>query len=351
MKPDKVILKPDKVRWDVVDQFTKQYGLHAFRIAFGAPVPTDPTHTVFATDEVDVQPKWNVPEKIIVSTAIVGGFYDKSGNPNHPMTLEEIYQSAREACKAGAPILHLHVRDEAGHNALDAKKLKTLFSRIKDEFPDVAIDSCLVPQTEDDWENFVEMLDSGLVESSPVNTTAVYCGDLLLVKYPHVMLAKTKLLLEYGVRTRVAVYCDADIDNADRWLFKTGLMDTGATGKPSYWGVLPALPGGTPMNSPQAMVEGFMNLRNRILEIDKDAIIQVCASGRASTYLATQAILMGHHLRVGMEDTVWKWPHKNVKIESNARCFLEYKQLCELLGREIVTPKEYRKIMGIPQPK
>lgn len=103
------------------------------------------------------------------------------------------------------------------------------------------------------------------------------------------------------------------------------------------------------MNSPLAMVEGFLNLRNRILEIDKDAIIQVCAAGRASSYLATQAILMGHHLRVGMEDTVWRWPHKNEKLDSNARCFLEYKELCGLLGRDIVTPKEYRKMMGLKQ--
>lgn len=341
----------DKVNWKVVEEFSKKYGNYACTIPFGAPNITDPTHTIFAADDVDVQPKWNIPDKIIVATTITGGFYNKTSNPNHPITPEEIYQSAREVCKAGAPILHLHVRDDAGFNSLDPVKLKDLFKRIKDEFPDVAIDCCLVPMNEDSWEKFIEMLDSGLVESSPVNTTAVFCGDYLLVKYPHVMLAKTKKLKEYGVRTRVAVYCDGDIDNADRWLFKTGLMDTGATGKPSYWGVLPALPGGTPMNSERAMVEGFMNLRNRILEIDKDAIIQVCASGRASIYLATMSILMGHHLRVGMEDTVWRRPHKNEKIKSNAECFLAYKNLCELLGREIVTPKEYRQMMGIKQTK
>lgn len=341
----------DKVRWDVVEKLTKEYGLYAHNIPFGAPNITHPTNTVFATDDVDVQPKWNIPDKIIVSTTIVGGFYNKSGNPNHPVTMDEIYKSAREVCKAGAPILHLHVRDDEGYNTLDPVRLKDMFKRIKDEFPDVAIDTCLVPMNESQWEKFIEMLESGLIESSPVNTCAVYCGDYLLVKYPHVILAKAKKLREYGVRTRVAVYCDADIDNADRWLFKTGLVQTGATGLPSYWGVLPALPGGTPMNSPVAMVEGFMNLRNRILEIDRDAVIQVCASGRASIYLATQAILLGHHLRVGMEDTVWRWPHKDEKITSNAECFLGYKQLCELLGRQIVTPKEYRQMMGIPQAK
>jgi len=341
----------DNVRWDIVEQFSEQYGKHAYSIPFGAPNVTHPTNTIFAEDSVDVQPRWNTPDKIIVSTTIVGAFYNKSGNPNHPTTFEEIYQSAREVCKAGAPILHIHVRNEQGFNVLDPVQLIDIFKRIKDEFPEVAIDTCLVPMDEASWDKFIQMLDTGLIESSPVNTCATYCGDFLLVKYPHVMLAKAKKLLEYGVRTRVAVYNDGDIDNADRWLFKTGLMETGATGKPSYWGVLPALPGGTPMNSPKAMVEGLMFMCNRIQEIDKDAIIQVCASGRASTYLATQAILLGHHLRVGMEDTVWRWPHKNDHITSNAECFLQYKQLCELLGRQVVTPKEYRQILGLPQPK
>jgi len=341
----------DKVRWDIVEAFSKQYGLHAHSIPFGSPTVTHPTNTIFAENDVDVQPKWNTPDKIIISTTIVGGFYNKAGNPNHPMTMDEIYQSAREVCKAGAPILHLHVRNDEGFNVLDPVRLVDIFKRIKDEFPEVAIDTCLVPMDEASWEKFIQMLETGLIESSPVNTCAVYCGDYLLVKYPHVMLAKTKKLQEYNVRTRVAVYCDGDIDNADRWLFKTGLMETGATGKPSYWGVLPALPGGTPMNSPKAMVEGLMNLCNRIQEIDKDAIIQVCASGRASTYLATMAILLGHHLRVGMEDTVWRWPHKNDYITSNAECFLQYKQMCELLGRRVVTTKEYREMLGMPQPK
>ena len=339
----------DKVNWDVVEKFTQHYGLHVRAEPFGFPAVTDPTHTVFATDDVDIQPPWNIPDKIIVSTAITGSFYNKAANPNHPVSMEEIYQSAREVCKAGAPILHIHVRDDNGINVLDPVRIKDIFYRIKDEFPDVSIDYCLVPMNDQSWELFIELLESGIVESSPVNTTAIYCGDMLMVKHPHVMIAKARKLREYGVRTRLAIYCDADIDNADRWLIKTGLVPTGATGLPTYWGVLPALPGGTPMNSPLAMVEGFLNLRNRILEIDKDAIIQVCASGRASTYLATQSILMGHHLRVGMEDTVWKWPHKNEKIENNARCFLEYKQLCELLGRQIVTSKEYRQIMGLKQ--
>lgn len=341
----------DKVNWDTVEKLTQKYGLGAYCIPFGGEINgtvTDATNTVFATDDVDVQPRWTqIPDKIIVSTTITGAFYNKKSNPNHPVTMEEIYAAARDVCLAGAPVIHVHVRDDNGFNVLDPKRLKYIFNKIKDEFPDVCIDCCLVPMNPAAWESFQEMMDSGLIESSPVNTCATYCGDMLLVKYPHVMIQKAKELRMNGVRTRLAVYCDGDIDNADRYLIKTGLVPTSKDGLPTYWGVLPALPGGAPMNNPNALVESFMHMRNRILEIDPGAIIQVCASGRASTYLATLSILMGHHLRVGMEDTVWRWPHKDDKITSNGECFKQYKELCELLGRKVMTSAEYREFLGL----
>lgn len=337
----------DKVNWDQVAKDYEKHGLGVIWKQFDERIVTDPVHTIYASQDVDIQPRWtSIPDKIIISTTVTGAFYNKIANPYHPVSMDEIYQSAREVCKVGAPILHLHVRNEEGRNVLNAKLLKDTFKRIKDEFPDVSIDCCLVPMQET-WDQFMEMMESGLIESSPVNAVAAYCGDTLFVKHPYTMMLKAATMRKYGVRTRIAIYTDGDIDNADRYLIKTGLIPTSKDGLPTYWGVLPALPGGSPMNSPEAMVEGFYHLRNRILEIDPGAVIQVCATGRASIYLATLSVIMGHHLRVGMEDTPWKWPHKDEYIKSNAQHFLEYKQLCEILGREVYTAKEYRKFMNI----
>jgi len=48
-----------------------------------------------------------------------------------------------------------------------------------------------------------------------------------------------------------------------------------------------------------------------------------------------------------MEDTVWRWPHKDDKIVSNGDCFRQYKELYALLGREVMTSAEYRKFLGL----
>jgi 3-keto-5-aminohexanoate cleavage enzyme len=51
-----------------------------------------------------------------------------------------------------------------------------------------------------------------------------------------------------------------------------------------------------------------------------------------------------------MEDSVWKWPHRDDKIKNNLEIFLATKQIIELLGREIIDPNEFRQMMGMRKP-
>ncbi len=183
-----------------------------------------------------------------------------------------------------------------------------------------------------------------MLEVTPVNSTACYAGDTLFAKPPHVLIEKTRLCQELGVKPQVAVYSDGDIDNADRYLIKSGLLE-----KPYYWIILACLPGGSPMHNPRQMVHTLMHLCELIYDIDKDSIIIVCASGRASSYLAVMAMLLGLHVRVGMEDTIWEYPHKDTLISSNAANFARFKTMAELLGREVADGNDYRELIGLPR--
>ena len=155
---------------------------------------------------------------------------------------------------------------------------------------------------------------------------------------------KTRLCQELGVKCQVAVYDDGDVDNAYRYLIKTGLLE-----QLYYWIILPTLPGGSPMHNPRQMVSGLMRLIELIYDIDRDSIIIVCAAGRASSYLAIFALLLGLHIRVGMEDTVWKYPHKDDLIQLNADHFRSFKAIAELMGRQVATGNEYRELIGLPR--
>ena len=334
----------NRVNWDKVQELCKEYGTTALFRRYASFEGVDPTHTALALDDVDIQPPWDVPRKVAVTTAIVGAMNNKRFNPNHPMTPEEIYNSAREAALAGAPSLHIHVRDEEGNSVLDPDMFHQVIDPLKKEFPDVVIDGCMVCNTQRDWEIMQDLLKERLFETTPVNTNATYNGDMIFCKPPHVMIEKLRLCQEYGVKPQVTFYSSGDMDNANRYLIRTGLLE-----KPYNFLLLFGLPGCSPMNSPRDMMQTLLNTYYQIMDMDPDSRIMVCAAGRASSFLAAQAMLMGLNIRVGMEDTVWRYPHRNDKIVTNAQQFREFKTMAELLGREVMNAREYRNYMGLPQ--
>ena len=60
------------------------------------------------------------------------------------------------------------------------------------------------------------------------------------------------------------------------------------------------------------------------------------------------AMLLGLHVRVGMEDTYFRWPHKDDVIESNAKVVVDTIAMARLLGRRPATANEYRSLIGLP---
>lgn len=331
----------DRVKWDHVNKWVGREGLITKWKAYGMPEALDPFTSRFV--DVAPMPRWNVPEKVFISTTITGAFFSKRSNPHHPITPEEIRASAEACIQAGAPNIHIHVRDDAGYNVLDIDRFRQVIEPLRAKYPDVTFDGCLVAANQEESDAMESAMDTMLFDALPVNATSICCGDSMFVKSPHVIIEKARLIEAKGLKPLISVYSDADIDNARRFLCESGVVK-----KPYSWLVLPALPGCSPMHNPRQMIDGLLRMTDAIRDIDPDAFITVCAAGRASTYLATMAMLMGLHVRVGMEDTVWRWPHREDLLDSNAKNFLQTKQIAELLGREVMTASEYRALQGMP---
>lgn len=81
--------------------------------------------------------------------------------------------------------------------------------------------------------------------------------------------------------------------------------------------------------------------------IDENCLITTYSAGRASIYVATLALLMGLHVGVGMEDTIWRYPHKDDLLPSDSEVTRDICQIVRLLGRRVATADEYRKLMGL----
>jgi uncharacterized protein (DUF849 family) len=334
---------PENIHWDHVRSGLERAQHRMVWRPYGYPEIIDPEHSIYHTG--NIQPKWEVPEKIIVQSAITGAFFTKRANPHQPVTHDEILTAARECASSGASAIHLHVRDARGYNVLSLDRFRAIVEPLREEFPGISVDGCYVCALDGEWEEMKRALAANILDAVPVNSTAVFNGDALFAKPPSMLIEKTRLIVESGAKPIVAVYTDADVNNAFRYLFASELLTPG-----QIWCVLPGLPGCSPMDNPLQMSDGLVRIVRLIRDVDPEAKILVCSAGRASSYLMTMAAALGLHLRVGMEDTVWRWPHRDEKLESNLEALDAAKSLAGIVGRKVASHVEYRELMGLPIP-
>ncbi|MBS1843043.1 MAG: 3-keto-5-aminohexanoate cleavage protein [Actinobacteria bacterium] len=331
------------IDWDRVQAGLERGGHRCISQPYGLPSLGNPVESAFF--EGEISPRWDVPQDLIIEVAITGAFVRRTENPSQPLTVEEIRDEARACIEAGASAIHIHVRDEDGYNVLDPQRFAEVIDPLRADFPDVFFDGCLVCSLDGEWEKMKEVLDAKTLDGCPINPTATYVGDTLFAKPAPMILEKTRLILEAESTVEIAVYTDGDVANADRYLFRSGLLEHG-----QFWLILPALPGCSPMANPRQMADGLLRMSRAIYDTDPEAKIMVCAAGRATSYLATMATLLGLHIRVGMEDTIWRWPHREDLIESNLQALEQAKSIAAALGRDVATPLRYREIMGAAAP-
>ena len=291
--------------------------------------------------DVSSIPKWDIPGKIILGAAVCGAFIDKRQNPIQPYTAEEILSEAIECVEAGATYVHFHVRDENGGNIGDIESYKKVIFPLRNKYGmKVMIDGC--PVFGKNFEECSSPLTEDLFEVGIVNPVCTFVGENVRWLTPQAIVAQCEYFQSLGKKVMVSIHDTASIDNVKRFLIRPGILK-----KPYFFTILPDLPGWGYMPNPMGMCELLLLIINRLKELDNECQIMVCTSGRASTYLGTLAILLGLHVRTGTEDTIWKYPHKDIKIESNIGVFKQMYELCNLLGREIATADECRKILGI----
>jgi 3-keto-5-aminohexanoate cleavage enzyme len=289
------------------------------------------------------QPRWKIPEKVVIKAAVTGTIFDREANPNQPYSPDEIVKEAGESFEAGACSIHLHVRDEEGNATTERKYYEKIIMPLRERYGDkVHIDGEAV--FGETFDASMEPVTAGLLESSYINTTALFVGDALFCTPPSLMKAQCEVIQKHNCKPVLAVFSLGDIDNAFRYLIQPGIL------KPPYeWIFIVGLPGFSLVPNPSAMIEAIMPFIYRIREIDpaKDPFITVVGGGRSSSYVTALGILLGLHVRVGMEDTIWRWPHKDEIVINNKTTVEEAVAMARLLGREPATADDYRKMVGI----
>lgn len=270
-------------------------------------------------------------EKLIITAAICGAEVTKEHNPNVPYTVEEIGVEAEKAYKAGASIIHLHVRKDDGTPTQDRERFKQCIEEIRRRCPDVIIQPSTGGAVGMSNEERLQPVDLAPEMATLDCGTCNFGGDEIFVNTENDIKAFGEKMIQMGVKPEVEVFDKGMIDMAIR-LHKKGFIKA-----PMHFSFVMGVNGGITGD-----MRDFLFMKD---SIPAGSTFSVAGIGRYEFSLATMSILTGGHVRVGFEDNIYV--EKGVMAESNAVLVEKVVRLAKELGREIANPQEAREILGL----
>ena len=290
-------------------------------------------------------------KNVIITCAITGAGETADKSEHVPVTPEQIANSALEAAKAGAAIVHCHVRDpKTGKGSRNPDYYEEVVDRIREKDSQVVInltagmggDLVIGPDTNPmnfgegtDLVGALERLQH--VERIRPDICSLDCGSLnfgdtneVYISTPEMLREMTQKVKSLGVRPELEIF-----DTGNLWFAETmiaeGLLD------PPFWIQLClSIPYGTPMD-----IGILYAMVNRLPE---NAEFTSFGLGAMQMPMVAQSVILGGHVRVGLEDNLYL--EKGV-LATNADLLKKAVNIIELMGASIQSPNEARKTLNL----
>ena len=305
-------------------------------------------------------PKRNLSNKVIITCAVTGSIHTPTMSDALPITPEQIGTSAIEAAHAGAAILHLHARDpQDGRPTPDPKVFMQFLPRVHAE-----CDAIVNITTGGSVKMTVDERLAAPMLASP-EMCSLNMGTMNFALYP--MAARYKNW-KYDWEESYLVNSDdnifrntfRDIERIYKTLgeghgtkfehecYDVGhlynlahCLDRGLFKPPVFLQLIFGILGGIGPD-----MENLMFMKKTADKLFGDQYRwSVLAAGRFQMPFATQAAMMGGHVRVGLEDSIFIGRGK--LADSNAQQVAKIRHIIEELGYEAATPDDAREMLGL----
>jgi uncharacterized protein (DUF849 family) len=285
--------------------------------------------------------------ELFITCAVTGSGSTQDRSPHVPRSPEQIANSAIDAARAGAAIVHCHVRDpDTGKPSRRLDLYREVTERIRESDVDVVLN--LTAGMGGD-------MVMGSVESplplNPASTDMVGasermahireclpeiatldCGtmnfseaDYVMTNTPGILRAMGKMMTEWGIRPEIEAF-----DSGHLWFAKQ-LAEEGIIDDPVMLQLCMGIPWGAPddLNTLMAMISN----------IPPGWTFSAFSIGRNELPYAALAMLAGGNVRVGLEDNLWL---KKGTLATNAQLVERAASIVCNMGARLMTPQEVR---------
>ena len=292
----------------------------------------------------------NAKRPIIVTCAITGGGDTVGKHPAIPVTPEQIANSSLEAAQAGAAIVHIHVRDPATGKPSAALELyREVVERIRARNDNVIINlttgagARYIPSVDDPKtggpgttlmtpEARARHIVALRPEICTLDITTMNFGEFVFVNTPAHLREMAKAINEAGVKPELELFDTGNVRLALK-LIEEGVLKT-----PAMFQLCLGVPWGAP-----ATVEALLLMRDML---PKGSFWTGFAIGGLEFPMVAQTILLGGHVRVGLEDNLYI--ARGVYAPSNAALVEKAVGIVEALDYAPATPDQARAILNLP---
>ncbi len=274
--------------------------------------------------------------KFIITVAQTGAITNKSLNPNVPEQPDEIADSAYACFNEGAAICHIHARDPQGINSAEVSIFEDIHERIRSKC------SLIIQDSTGGGPNLTQEERINCLKAAP-EMASLNMGTLMRVagQYKGIPWSNMPEEIDYyvsemnrrGIKPEMEVYSHAMVSEVKRLIKEQKVTPPYCVNVVlgmRYQGAEPA-DSGTFFSIVRTLPEG--------------TLFNCTGVGSAQMPLATQSLLLGGNVRVGMEDNIYY--AKGELAQSNAQLVAKIVRIARELGMEPATPDEARFYLGL----
>ena len=282
---------------------------------------------------------------VVVTCAVTGAGDTKGKSPHVPITPKDIAAAAIEAAKAGAAIVHIHVRDpETGKGSRDPKLFKEVVDRVRDSETDVVINLTAgmggdwVPSQEDpampgpgtDMISAEERLVH--VRECLPEICSLDCGTLnfgngneIYISTPPMLREMAAITKDWGVKPELEVFELGHIR------FATQMIHEGLIAEPPMFQICLGIPWGADQS-----VDTMKAMKDHLPHGANWAGFGI---SRMQMPMAATAVAMGGNVRVGLEDNIYL--DRGI-LATNGQLVTRAVEILERMGARALNPQEAR---------
>ncbi len=288
---------------------------------------------------------------VFITCAVTGSGSSQDRSPHVPRSPEQIANSAIAAAKAGAAIVHCHVRDpETGAPSRDVKLYREVTERIRDAEVDAVLnltagmggdmvfgppssplpfaDGTDMASAEERIEHVAECLPE--ICTLDCGTMNFAEADYVMTNTPGMLQAMGGMMSTLGVQPEIEAF-----DTGHLWYAKQLVAD-GVLEEPALVQLCMGVPWGAPddLNTFMAMVNN----------IPVGWTWSAFSIGRNELPYVAAAVLAGGNVRVGLEDNLWL---AKGELATNEALVARAVTIIEAMGATVIGPDAVRERLGL----